>query len=87
MDCSQHPADHRRMGIYSHLTTAQLQAKRDTFLAALEARLTLPTMASGEGRSVQFAQTPADLERQLRAVNEELARRAGSATRGPIYLA
>ena len=84
---SQHPADHRRMGIYSHLTTEQLQAKRDTYLAALEARLTLPTTASGEGRSVQFGQAPADIERQLRAVNEELARRTGGVTRGPIYLA
>ncbi|MFZ7309780.1 hypothetical protein [Comamonas jiangduensis] len=75
------------MGIYSHLTTEQLQAKRDTYLAALEARLTLPTSASGEGRSVQFGQAPADIERQLRAVNEELARRTGGVTRGPIYLA
>lgn len=87
MDCSQHHADHRRTGIYSHLTTEQLQAKRDTYLAALEARLTLPTTASGEGRSVQFAQVSADIERQLRAVNEELARRSGGVTRGPIYLA
>ena len=60
---------------------------RADYLAALEARLTLPTTASGEGRSVQFGQAPADIERQLRAVNEELARRSGGVTRGPIYLA
>ncbi len=75
------------MGIYSHLTTEQLQAKRDTYLAALEARLTLPTTASGEGALGAVGQAPADIERQLRAVNEELARRCGGATRGPIYLA
>jgi len=47
MDCSQHPADHRRMGIYRHLINEQLTTRRDSYLAALDARLTGPTQASG----------------------------------------
>ncbi|MGK3272386.1 hypothetical protein ACSLNH_01695 [Comamonas kerstersii] len=82
---SQPPADHRRMGIYRHLSVEQLQAKRDKLMQALEARLTLPTSASGGGRSVQFNQDTTQIERQIQAIHEELDSRTGK-RRGPIYL-
>ena len=46
MDCSALPADHRRMGLYSHLTTEQLTARRDSYLAAIDAPSTTPMQAS-----------------------------------------
>ena len=91
MDCSQHPADHRRMGIYSHLTTEQLTARRDSYLAAIDARLTGPTQAShstdGVGaRSVQFNADTSQLRRAIDDINAELLRRTGQPARKPIYL-
>ncbi|EXU79453.1 hypothetical protein AX13_04915 [Comamonas aquatica DA1877] len=88
---SQHPADHRRMGIYSHLTTEQLTTRRDSYLAALDARLTGPTQASssaeGAGaRSVQFNADTTQLRQAIDAINVELLRRAGVQPRRPIYL-
>lgn len=74
------------MGIYSHLSVEQLQAKRDKLMQALEARLTLPTSASEGGRSVQFNQDTTQIERQIQAIDEELDSRTGK-RRGPIYLA
>lgn len=79
-------ADHRCMGIYSHFTTEQLTAKRDSYLAALEARLTGPSAASSNGRSIQYQQDTRQLERQVAAINDELALRSGRASRRPIYL-
>lgn len=74
------------MGIYSHFSTEQLTVKRDGYLAALEARLTGPTSASGNGRSIQYQQDTRQLERQIAAINDELALRGGGASRRPIYL-
>lgn len=74
------------MGIYSHYSTEKLTGLRDRLSAALEARLTGPTAASGNGRSVQFQQGTADLERQIGAINTELDRRNGRFAHGPIYL-
>ncbi|OAD82124.1 hypothetical protein ATN89_21780 [Comamonas thiooxydans] len=56
------------MGLYSHLTTEQLTARRDSYLAAIDARLTGPTQAShstdGVGaRSVQFNADTTQLRR------------------------
>lgn len=88
---SQHPADHRRMGIYSHLTTEQLTKRRDSYLAALDARLTGPTQASssaeGAGaRSVQFNADTTQLRQAIEAINAELLRRTGQQPRRPIYM-
>lgn len=88
---SQHPADHRRMGIYSHLTTEQLTTRRDSYLAAIDARLTGPTQASssaeGAGaRSVQFSADTTQLRQAIESINAELLRRTGQQPRRPIYM-
>ena len=77
------------MGIYSHLSTDELTAKRDRLLAALESRLTGPSSVSSTGRSVgyQHANQTADIRRELDAINAERSRRDGAPARGPIYLA
>ena len=79
------------MGIYSHLTTEQLTARRDSYLAAIDARLTGPTQAShstdGVGaRSVQFNADTTQLRRAIDDINAELQRRTGQPARKPIYL-
>lgn len=74
------------MGIYSHYSIDQLTGLRARLSATLEARLTGSTAASGNGRSVQFQQGTADLERQIGAINTELDRRNGRFAHGPIYL-
>jgi hypothetical protein len=76
------------MGIYSHLSTDELTAKRDRLLAALESRLTGPSSVSSTGRSVgyQHANQAAEIRRELDAINAELSRRGGAPARGPIYL-
>ena len=91
MALSQPSADHRRMGLYSHLTTEQLTARRDSYLAAIDARLTGPTQAShstdGVGaRSVQFNADTTQLRRAIDDINAELAQRNGQVVRKPIYL-
>lgn len=91
MALSQPSADHRRMGLYSHLTTEQLTARRDSYLAAIDARLTGPTLAShstdGVGaRSVQFNADTTQLRRAIDDINAELLRRTGQPARKPIYL-
>ncbi|WP_236024309.1 hypothetical protein [Comamonas suwonensis] len=91
MALSQPSADHRRMGLYSHLTTEQLTARRDSYLAAIDARLTGPTQAShstdGVGaRSVQFNADTTQLRRAIDDINAELLRRTGQPARKPIYL-
>ena len=91
MALSQPSADHRRMGLYSHLTTEQLTARRDSYLAAIDARLTGPTQAShstdGVGaRSVQFNADTTQLRRAIDDINAELLRRTGQAARKPIYM-
>ena len=79
------------MGLYSHLTTEQLTARRDSSLAAIDARLTGPTQAShstdGVGaRSVQFNADTTQLRRAIDDINAELLRRTGQPARKPIYL-
>ena len=91
MALSQPSADHRRMGLYSHLTTEQLTTRRDSYLAAIDARLTGPTQAShstdGVGaRSVQFNADTTQLRRAIDDINAELLRRTGQPARKPIYL-
>lgn len=75
------------MGIYSHLTTEQLTAKRDKLLQALEDRLTQPTAAgSASGRNARYDQNPDQLRKELAEVIAEIGKRDTTATRGPIYL-
>ncbi len=75
------------MGIYSHLTTEQLTAKRDRLLQALEDRLTQPTAAgSPSGRNTRYDQNPEQLRKELAEVTSELQNRDGTSSRGPIYI-
>lgn len=87
------------MGLYSHLTNADLIARRDRYLQAHEERLTGPSKVSTSGssvafndRGVEYQQTLQNLEAQLRAINAELQARGLAPTTGtakprqPIYL-
>lgn len=74
------------MGIYRHLTVEQLEANRDKLLSSLTERLTKPTSVGFEGRNVQFNQRTDEIRRELEAINTELDRRNGVATRSPIYI-
>lgn len=79
------------MGLYSRHTTDELQAIRTRLSASLIDRLTGPTSASHNGgsasRSAQFAQSPEEIRKELRAVDAELDLRSGAPRRGPIYMA
>ena len=74
------------MGIYRHLTDAELQATRTRLMASLQDRLTAPTLAAHNGRSVQYQQNVAEIRKEIAAVSEELDRRSGAGSRGPIYI-
>ncbi|MGQ3055170.1 MAG: hypothetical protein ACT6S0_25560 [Roseateles sp.] len=74
------------MGIYRHLTVEQLEANRDKLLSSLTERLTKPTSIGFEGRNVQFNQRTDEIRRELEAINVELDRRNGVASRAPIYI-
>lgn len=74
------------MGTYSHYTVDELAALRDRLMASLHDRLTGPTSAASNGRSVQYAAQTDGIRKELAAVNAELARRNGQATRRPIYM-
>lgn len=74
------------MGIYSHFTDPQLTELRDKLVASLTARLTAPTSASTNGRSVSFQQRTDEIRREIEAVNAEVATRQGLSVRRPIYL-
>lgn len=74
------------MGIYSHLTDAALIAKRDSLLASVEAAASGAASVSHNGRSVAYQQSLAEARRLLDAVQTEIDRRAGIASRAPIYL-
>lgn len=71
---------------YGHYTVSQLETLRDRLLASLHDRLTAPTSAAGTGRRVDYQQNPDQIRAELVAVNAELARRAGTVARGPIYI-
>lgn len=74
------------MGLYSHYTTAELEALRQRLMDSLHARLTGPTAATSNGRSVQFQQQTDNIRKEAAAVGTELERRSGQADRRPIYL-
>ena len=74
------------MSLYGHYTLDELKALRTRLLASLHDRLTAPTQAGGNGRSVAFNQDPAAIEAQLVKINAEIARREGTTAPGPIYL-
>lgn len=75
------------MGIYRHLSVTELEATRTRLMASLHDRLTAPTSAAHNGRSVQYQQNVAEIRKELAAVSEELDRRSGGGSRGPIYIA
>ncbi len=74
------------MGIYRHHTVSELQAIRTRLMASLQDRLTTPTSAAHNGRSVQYQQPVAEIRKEIAAVSEELDRRTGGGSRGPIYI-
>ena len=74
------------MGLYSHYTVNQLTALRDRLMASLHDRLTAPTAATSNGRSIQYQQNVEQIRKELADVNTEIARRNGQATRAPIYM-
>ena len=74
------------MGLYSHYSTPDLEALRQRLINSLHARLTGPTSASSNGRSVQFQQQTDHIRKEAGEVAAELARRNGQAGRRPIYL-
>lgn len=74
------------MGIYRHHTLSELQAIRTRLMASLQDRLTTPTTAAHNGRSVQYQQNVAEIRKEIGAVSEELDRRTGGGSRGPIYI-
>lgn len=55
-------------------------------MASLHDRLTAPTSAAHNGRSVQYQQNVAEIRKEIATVSEELDRRSGGASRGPIYI-
>jgi hypothetical protein len=74
------------MGIYRHFTAEQLEATRDKLLNSLTERLTKPTHVGYDSRTVQFNQRTDEIRREVEAINAEIDRRNGVATRAPIYL-
>jgi hypothetical protein len=72
--------------MYSDMSDADLTALRDKLRASLTARLTQPTVAQGSGRRSEFQQSPDQIRAELQVVQAEIARRAGTASRGPIYV-
>jgi uncharacterized protein YukE len=87
------------MGIYSHLSTEELTAKRARLVDALELRLTGPSRVAFAGNSSEFNHRVSEyqqaidhLRREINAINAELDRRGasgsltGSNARAPIYL-
>lgn len=74
------------MGIYSHLSEAELTAKRNELLNSLERVASGVASVSSNGRSVSYHTQSGEVRRLLNEVNAELTRRAGGNTYGPIYL-
>ncbi len=75
------------MGIYRHLTSAQLAEMRDGLLGSLHQRLTAPTSATSDtGRQVQYLQRTEEIRKELERITAEIDSRAGVSSRGPIYL-
>lgn len=74
------------MGLYSHFTVTELTALRDRLMASLHDRLTAPTAAASNGRSIQYQQSVDQIRKELADINVEIARRNGQATRAPIYM-
>jgi hypothetical protein len=74
------------MGLYSHYTTPDLEALRQRLMDSLHARLTGPTSATSNGRSVQFQQQTDNIRKEADAVTAELNRRNGVVSHRPIYL-
>ena len=74
------------MGLYRNSTEHELRDLRATLFASLHERLTGPTSATVNGRSVQFQQRTEELRCELADIDAELSRRAGVPLRGPIYI-
>jgi len=74
------------MGTYSHLSDEELTQLRTRLVTSLTDRLTGPSAASTNGRSIQYQQRTDEIRSEIADINRELARRAGRSAGGPIYL-
>lgn len=74
------------MGLYSHLSDAELRSKRDALLASMEEAASGVASVSTGGRSVSYHQSLHELRRLFNAADEELALRSGRPARRAIYL-
>ena len=74
------------MGIYSHLSLAELYAKRDQLLTQLEDAASGIASVSVQGRNVAYHQNLSETRRLLDAVQAAIAAKEGRPTRRPIYL-
>lgn len=74
------------MGLYRNSSEEELTQLRAKLFASLHERLNGPTSATVNGRGVQYQQRTDELRRELADIDAEIARRAGGARRGPIYV-
>jgi hypothetical protein len=75
------------MGLYSRISTDQLNTQRAALADSLLKRLTQPTAIDHNGSSAQYNQRTADIKRELREIDSELDRREGApAQNRPFYV-
>lgn len=77
------------MGLYSHLSVAELTATRDRLTQALTDRIVNPTSFANGDRRVQYdnaGQSIAEIRKALTEINAEIDRKAGKPSHRPIYL-
>jgi hypothetical protein len=80
------------MGIYSHISTEDLTAKRSRLVDALELRLTTPSRVASGTHAAEYQQVSEQIRKEIGGINSELERRgasgslSGSNARSPIYL-
>ncbi|WP_431113144.1 hypothetical protein [Variovorax paradoxus] len=55
-------------------------------MASLQDRLTAPTLAAHNGRSVQCQHNVAEVRKEIAAVSEEFDCRSGAGSRGPACI-
>ena len=74
------------MGLYAHLTDAELHAKRDSLLASIEAAATGVASVAFGGRTIAYQNNLSEARRLLAEVSAEIARREGKPRHRPLYL-
>ena len=75
------------MNPYRRDTTDQLTATRAALRDSLEKRLSQPTEVDHAGSRAQYGQRPADIKREISAIDAELDRREGLPSQNrPFYV-